>query len=122
MSRLKVIHKAALAILGCCVLATASAFAQTGAKLTDPQIADIVYTANTIDIKNADLALQKSHNKNVRAFAEDMVRDHTAVNNQALALVKKLNVKPEDNATSEAYVKQADAERARTLFSERFGL
>ena len=41
-----------------------------------------------------------------------MVRDHTAVNDQALALVKKLNVTPEDNDTSKALVKQADAERA----------
>ena len=29
-----------------------------------------------------------------------MVKDHTAVNDQALALVKKLNVTPEDNETS----------------------
>ena len=31
-----------------------------------------------------------------------MVRDHEAVNQQALALVKKLNVTPEDNDTSRA--------------------
>lgn len=40
-----------------------------------------------------------------------MVRDHTSVNDQALALVKKLNVTPEDNATSQALTKQADATR-----------
>ena len=56
--------------------------------------------------------MQKSKNKEVRDFAEDMVRDHTAVNDQALALVKKLNVTPQDNATSKALVKQADAKRA----------
>ena len=42
-----------------------------------------------------------------------MVRDHTAVNKQALALVKKLKVTPEDNATSKALTKQAAAERAK---------
>jgi putative membrane protein len=47
----------------------------------------------------------------VRAFADDMVRDHTAVNKQALALVDKLKVKPEDNATSQALTKQAEAKR-----------
>ena len=31
-----------------------------------------------------------------------MIRDHKAVNDQALALVKKLNVTPEDNDTSKA--------------------
>jgi putative membrane protein len=82
-------------------------------KLTDPQIAHIAYTAGEIDIKNAKLALQKSKNEDVRGFAEDMVRDHSAVNEQALALVKKLNVKPQDNETSKALVKQANEERAK---------
>jgi putative membrane protein len=47
--------------------------------------------------------------KEVRDFAENIVRDHTAVNDQALALVKKLNVTPQDNDTSRALVRQADA-------------
>jgi len=41
-----------------------------------------------------------------------MVRDHTAVNDKALALVKKLNVTPEDNDTSRALTKQAAEKRA----------
>ena len=36
-----------------------------------------------------------------------MVRDHEAVNKQALDLVKKLKVTPEDNDTSKALSKQA---------------
>ncbi|HZP75392.1 MAG TPA: DUF4142 domain-containing protein [Pseudolabrys sp.] len=91
-------------------LTTGAAFAQ--AKLTDPQIAHIAYTAGQIDIAAAKQALKKSKNKDVRAFAKDMERDHTAVNKQALALVTKLKVKPEDNATSQALTKQADAKRA----------
>jgi putative membrane protein len=65
-----------------------------GARPTDPQIAHIAYTAGDIDVKIAQLALQKSINRDVRAFADDMVRDHATVNSQALALVKKLNVTP----------------------------
>jgi putative membrane protein len=42
-----------------------------------------------------------------------MVRDHTAVNDKALALVKNLNVTPQDNDTSRALLKQADAERKK---------
>ena len=42
-----------------------------------------------------------------------MVRDHTAVNDQALALAKKLHVTPESNPTSQSLVKQADAERTK---------
>src|SRR6185437_5194936 len=81
-------------------------------KPTDPQIAHIAYTAGDIDIKAAKLALEKSHNKDVRAFADDMVRDHQAVNDKALALVKKLNVTPEDNGTSKSLTEQADGKRA----------
>jgi putative membrane protein len=82
------------------------------AKPNDAQIAHIAYTAGQIDIKAAQLALQKSKNKEVRDFAENMVHDHTAVNEQALALVKKLNVTPQDNDTSKALIKQADAKQA----------
>jgi putative membrane protein len=98
------------AIAAICLLSGA-AFAQGAAKPTDPQIAHIAYTAGQLDIEAAKQALKKSKNKEVRAFATDMVRDHTAVNKQALALVKKLKVTPEDNDTSRALTKQAVAKR-----------
>jgi putative membrane protein len=79
---------------------------------SDPQIAHIAYTAGDIDVKAGELALEKSQNKAVRAFASDMVRDHKAVNEKALALVKKLNVTPEDNDTSKALSKQAAEKQA----------
>jgi putative membrane protein len=100
-----------LAAFAALFLLTGAASAQQ--KLTDPVIAHIAYTAGKIDISAAKQALKKSKNKEVRAFAEDMVRDHTAVNKQALALVKKLKVKPQNNATSRALAKQAKAERAK---------
>lgn len=79
---------------------------------SDPQIAHIAYTAGDIDVKAGQLALEKSQNKAVRAFASDMVRDHKAVNEKALALVKKLNVTPEDNGTSKALAEQAAQKHA----------
>jgi putative membrane protein len=81
-------------------------FAQ-GAKPTDPQIAHIAYTAGQLDIDAAKQALAKSKNADVRTFAEQMVRDHEAVNKQALDLVNKLKVKPEDNDTSRGLSKAA---------------
>jgi putative membrane protein len=93
------------AIAAVCLLSSA-AIAQ-GAKPTDPQIAHIAYTAGVIDITAAKQALAKTRNTEVKAFAEDMVRDHEAVNKQALDLVKKLNVKPEDNDTSRSLSKNA---------------
>ena len=93
------------------LLASGIAAAQ-GAKPNDAQIAHIAYTAGQLDIQAAEQALQKSKNKDVIAFAQDMERDHKAVNEQALALVKKLNVTPQNNDTSMALTKQAADKRA----------
>ena len=99
------------AALAALTLSPLPALAQN-AKPTDPQIAHIAYTAGQLDIEAAKQALKKSKNKEVRAFADDMVKDHSAVNKQALALVKKLKVTPQDNPTSQALTKQAAAKRA----------
>ena len=76
---------------------------------TDPQIAHIAYTAGNLDVAAAKQALARSHNKAVRSFAQQMIRDHQAVNAKALALVKKLHVTPEANSTSAGLQKSADA-------------
>ena len=91
--------------------AAATAMAQSSGKPTDAQIADIAYTAGQIDIKAAKQALNKSHDKAVKAFADEMVRDHEAVNKKALALLDKLKVKPEDNATSKSLADAASKTR-----------
>ena len=80
---------------------------------TDPQIAHIAYTAGQIDIAAAEQALSKSHTPKVKAFAETMERDHKAVNDQAIALLNKLHVKPEANPTSTALSRQATQSLAR---------
>jgi len=91
-----------------CLLSPA-AFAQDAP--SDPQIAHIAYTAGVIDIEAANLAVKMSKNEDVVAFAKDMLRDHEAVNKQALDLVAKLKVTPEDNATSKSLTEAAAKER-----------
>lgn len=100
------------AVLAAAVLFTSGMVFAEGAKPNDAQIAHIAYTAGQLDIAAAQQAMQKSRNKDVRAFAEDMERDHKAVNDKALALVKKLGVTPEDNDISKALTKQAADKRA----------
>jgi len=100
------------AALAAISLLSGAALAQGAPKPTDPQIAHIAYTAGVLDVTAAKQALAKSTNKEIKSFAQDMVRDHEAVNQQALALVKKLNVTPEDNDTSRALSKQAAAKLA----------
>lgn len=98
--------KLSSALFSLCLVAAPFAHAAT---LTDPQIAHVAYTAGKIDIEAAKQALAKSKNKEVRNFAQEMVTDHSEVNKQALALVKQLQVTPEDNDTSRALTKQAAA-------------
>ena len=83
-------------------LFAAPAFAQSP---NDAQIASIVVTANQVDIDAGKLAESKGSNPEVKAFGKQMVTDHSGVNKQAVALVTKLKVKPEDNPTSESLKK-----------------
>jgi putative membrane protein len=85
------------------------------ADVTDPEIAHIAYTAGQIDVTAAQQALAKSKNPAVIEFATTMERDHKAVNDQALALVKKLNVTPEDNDISKSLA--ADAQKKHDAFA-----
>jgi putative membrane protein len=78
---------------------TAAAAAPSGAP-TDPQIAAIVVTANQVDIDAGNLAKTKAQSADVKAFAQQMVTDHTGVNKAATDLVQKLHVTPQDNDTS----------------------
>jgi putative membrane protein len=96
------------ALIGAAALLCLTAPAQAAAP-TDPQIAHIAYTAGNIDIAAAKQALARSHNRTVRSFARQMVRDHRAVNEKALALVKKLHVTPETNPTSASLQKDANS-------------
>ena len=103
--------KTLMSTLGAACLALAATLAIAADKPTDPEIAHIAYSAGVIDVEAAKLALSKTGNADVKAFAQSMQKDHEAVNNMALALVKKLNVTPQDNATSQALTKAAEEKR-----------
>jgi putative membrane protein len=79
--------------------------------LSDPEVAHVAVTANSIDIDMAKFAQSRTHTAAVRAFAQRMISDHTGVNEQAAALAKKLGVTPADNAVSQSL--QAGAKEAR---------
>lgn len=86
-----------------------SAQAQSPADLNDLEIAHVAYIADNIDIRYAHLALAISANPDIQAFAKTMIRDHEAVNEQALALLAKLQAQPQDNFLSQSL--QANAEK-----------
>jgi putative membrane protein len=76
------------------------ATARADSKVTDPQIAAIVVAANQVDIDAGKFAADKTSSPEVKSFAQMMVTDHSSVNQSAVDLVTKLNVTPEENATS----------------------
>ena len=91
------------------MLFATNAFANDPAKLTDVEIAHVAYTADNLDIRYAHLALAKSKNPEIHKFAKTMIRDHEAVNEQALALLKKLGAEAKDNFLSQKLNQDGDA-------------
>lgn len=97
---------ASLALIGG-LMTSVQAMQKTEPSFNDLEIAHIAYTAGAIDIRYAHLALALSDDPEVRNFATLMIQDHSAVNRKALALVKKLQITPQDNAMSQQLSQQA---------------
>lgn len=90
------------------VVANGPAQSKSPAELNDLQIAHVAYVADNIDIRYAHLALALSRNPAIHNFAKTMIRDHSAVNTQALALLAKLKAQPQDNFLSKQLLVGAD--------------
>jgi len=107
-------------------IAAAFVFAASGAVFAqapnDAQIAHIVVTANQVDIDAGKLAEKHARSADVKAFGKQMVTDHSGVNKQAVALAKKLGVKPEDNPTSQSLKKggEDNVKHLKTLKGAEF--
>ena len=91
---------------------------QAAAPLDDPTIVAIFDAANTWDIELGRLALARSHNKDVRTFADMMVRDHTAARQLGRDLAARLHVTPTPPGKDFALYKDHVA-ILKTLKSER---
>jgi putative membrane protein len=94
------------------LLAPAASVAAQG--VNDAQIASIVVTANQVDIDAGKLATTQASSPEVKKFGQQMVTDHTGVNKQAVDLVTKLKVTPEDNPTSKS-LKAGGEENVKNL-------
>jgi putative membrane protein len=106
----------ALTITTAALAAFTTVHAQTetaAAPPNDAQIAQIVLTADSVDVDYGNLAAKKTKNAQVKAFAETMIRDHTSVNNQATALAKKLGMTPEASDTSKSLKSDGEKEIAK---------
>lgn len=78
----------------------AAATMATGARLTDPEIATTLMTANRGEIEEAQLALSKTQNPALRQAAERIITDHTASNQRITQILQQMNASPSENALS----------------------
>ena len=100
---LKKIRATAIGLV-CLSAVAAPVMAESPAELNDLQIAHVAYVADTIDIRYAHLALAISENPAIHEFAKTMIRDHEAVNEQALALLDRLGASAQDNFLSQKLI------------------
>jgi len=75
---------------------------------TDGQILAFATVANKSEIAEGKLATTKATNPKVKAFARQMVTDHTAMLNEGTAFAKKNNITP-DSTKSDVVDLQKDA-------------
>lgn len=85
----------------------------SGDDMTDANIAAIVSVAGKLDIAYGKIAMSKSKNEKVREFADRMVTDHSAVQNAAEKLLKKLGVTPVENDTSRGLAENGEKVKAK---------
>ncbi len=95
------------AIQAIAIITCVNGFAQEAPQLNDAEIASVAVVANQIDVDYAQLAIERSKNPDVREFANTMMTDHKAIINQAVALVTKLGVVPQDNSVSQSLMQQS---------------
>ncbi|HEX8391697.1 MAG TPA: DUF4142 domain-containing protein [Longimicrobium sp.] len=78
--------------------------AQTGAaagQMTDANIAAVASASNQDEIQTSQIALQKATRPDVRQFAQQMVDEHTRVEQQMRQALQAKGMAPQDNAMSQ---------------------
>jgi len=91
-------------------------------KWTDPQIAMVMRVANLAEVREGEVAREKSGNATVREFATMMVTEHTSQNNKAESELARVDVNSEDTPMSRQMDAESGAatERLRGLSGDAF--
>ena len=88
--------------------------------LTDGEIVAISKAANDGEIEQAKLAKTRAKDKQVKAFAAMMAKDHAAANKREAALVKRASITATENETARKLTDDAKT-RTETLTSAAKG-
>jgi len=87
--------------------------------LADPQISQVLMSANSVEVALGELARQRASDDEVRNFAQTMVADHGAIYRQQAALNQQLNLAPSPHPLSEQVA--ANAEQTRQALDRLSG-
>jgi putative membrane protein len=93
----------------------------TGGAWTNDRIFGYTHNANNGEIALGKLAEKKATNPQVKAFAREMVKDHTAMMNETHALFSKLNVKPDSAADDARDLAKDGADKLKELTDKAAG-
>ena len=69
-------------------------------KLTDRQIAMVMRVLNLGEVRESEIARDKSGNASVREFAQMLINDHDAQNNKTESELSRVNINSEDTMLS----------------------
>lgn len=75
---------------------------------TDGQIAAVVTTANTGEVAQGRVALTKAEDAQVRAFAQQMVTEHTAAQQSLTQVLTTAGITPQPNEVSRSLKSESD--------------
>src|SRR5438270_685253 len=87
-------------ILIAMMLLAACATAPQQEKLTDRQIAMVMRVLNLGEVRESEIARDKSGNASVREFAQMLINDHDAQNNKTESELSRVNINSEDTMLS----------------------
>ncbi|EPX56626.1 hypothetical protein D187_007968 [Cystobacter fuscus DSM 2262] len=76
--------------------------------LSDEEIAQVVLTVNMGEIQQGELARQQATSPEVRRFAEQMVQEHTAVNQELQTRLQALRITPRENPLSQQLMAESN--------------
>jgi len=101
--------------------------AETTLNETDREFATSAFAANIAEVQAGRLAAEKTLNDDVRQFAQEMVKEHTAANEELMKLAKELKI---ELPTSPLLALKEDLQRLSSVtgpqhdrfYTERFGI
>ncbi len=110
----KLMHQLGLSLLltaGSCGLALAA---------TTSDFVEEAAQGGINEVESAKLALEKSSAADVKAFAQQMIDDHTKVNQQLMTLARKLDIQVPDEASLTARAKKMILEMRDESFDQAY--